>query len=274
MVGTPRRVVATIVASALSLVSVTAGAQPTPTAAQKQQAGDLTKQAIAKSQASEHQAAIDLYLEAYALVPLAVLLSNVGAEHQKLKQPVLALKYFCMYLEKDPKGQSWTFATAQAVTLQLELGNQDATEAEPCKAPVVVVTPPPPDPVVAPPVQPAPTETTSGGGLRLVGLGAAGAGVIALGVGVVFGMKAKTVSDQISDHPMDEQWPADIRDLEAKGQAHEDKQVLFMIAGGALLATGTVLYLVGGPKQRSAEQVTIMPTLSPDGAGFAARGSF
>ncbi|MDQ3364834.1 MAG: hypothetical protein M3680_05340 [Myxococcota bacterium] len=263
-----------MLASALSLVSVTAGAQPAPTAAQKQQAGDLTKQAIAKSQASEHQAAIDLYLEAYAIVPLAVLLSNVGAEYQKLKKPVEALKYFCMYLEKDPKGQSWTFATAQAVTLQLELGNEGVTEAEPCKAPVVVVTPPPSDPVDPPLVQAPPIETTSGGGLRLVGLGAAGAGVIAIGVSVFFGMKAKDVSDQISNHPMDEQWPADIRDLEAKGQAHEDKQVLFMIAGGALLATGTVLYLVGGPKRRSTEQVTITPTLSPGGGGFVARGSF
>ena len=66
-------------------------------------AGNALSQAaaIAKSQANEHQGAIDLYLQAYAIVPLPVLLSNIGAEYQLITKPVEALKYFCKYLEAD-----------------------------------------------------------------------------------------------------------------------------------------------------------------------------
>ena len=49
-----------------------AGAQPTsPRPTQKQQAGDLVKKAIAKSQAGDHALAIELYQQAYNIIPHA-----------------------------------------------------------------------------------------------------------------------------------------------------------------------------------------------------------
>src|SRR5688572_13065629 len=143
MMGIPRRIVAAVMVSLLVATPLYAQ-PPAPTPQQKQAAGDLTKQAIAKSQAGEHEKSIELYLAAFEIVPLPVLLSNVGAEYQKLKKPVEALKYFCMYLEKDPTGQSATFARAQAKLIQIEQGNKDVTDETVCDPP----KPKEPDPVV------------------------------------------------------------------------------------------------------------------------------
>ena len=135
MMGIPRRIVAALCVTLLVATPVFAQPPPAPTPAQKQAAGDLTKQAIAKSQANEHEKAIELYLQAFEIVPLPVLLSNVAAEYQKLKKPVEALKYFCMYLEKDATGPSASYATAQAKLIQLEQGNKDVIDATVCEPP-------------------------------------------------------------------------------------------------------------------------------------------
>jgi tetratricopeptide (TPR) repeat protein len=274
MMGISRRATAALCVSLLVAAPVAAQG-PTPTPQQKQAAGDLTKQAIAKSQAGDHEKAIELYLQAYEIVPLAILYTNVGAEYQKLKRPADAWKYFCMYLEKDPKGPSSDFATTQAKAMQHEMGNHDVTDANVCEPPK------PPEPVtpVAPVVETRqvapPASTDRGKSLRIAGLVVGGAGVVSLGVGVFFGIKAKQISDEITDHPMNMMWPDDIQDLEARGEAHEKKQIIFMIAGGAAVATGVALYLIGRSRKSSDEQhVTLVPTASPESAGLAITGGF
>ena len=79
-----------------------AQAQPTPAA---EAAGRRSGEAGDREEpGGRARAAIELYLKAYAIVPLPTLLSNVGTEYQQIDKPVEALKYFCMYLEKDPTG--------------------------------------------------------------------------------------------------------------------------------------------------------------------------
>ena len=55
-------------------------------------AGDLVKKAIARSQAGDHNAAIEIYLQAYTILPNPLLLSNIGAEFQQSGMPKEALK--------------------------------------------------------------------------------------------------------------------------------------------------------------------------------------
>lgn len=247
-----------------------------PTDAQKQQAGALVKKAIAKSQAGDHAAAIELYREAYDIVPNALLLSNIGSEYKLDGKPVEALKYFCMYLEKDATGTNASYATAQATELteQLEL------EGKPCAKPEPKKPPPPPDPVLEdkrpPPPPPAPEQPANPGGtLRMVGLGTTVVGLAVLGAGVYFGMKAGENSDLISNHPAGEPWPDNIKQIEADGQKYEDRQILFSIAGGAVAATGVVLYFVGRSKRaESPSKVTVIPKASPTSFGLALTGGF
>src|SRR5258706_16382297 len=101
----------------------TAHAQPrSPTDRDRQVAGELVKKAIAKSQAGDHSAAIDIYLQAYTIVPNSILLSNIGTEFQRIGKLPEALRYFCMYLDKDPSGANVPYATSRAKALQIELG--------------------------------------------------------------------------------------------------------------------------------------------------------
>jgi tetratricopeptide (TPR) repeat protein len=265
-------------ALALLAVAATASAQPQPSPAAKQQASSLVKQAIARSQAGDHATAIELYLQAYALIPQPLLLSNIGSEYQQESgKQVEALKYFCKYLEADPTGSNVSYATAQAKALQIQLGNQ-VDDKDVCK-PAAPPPPPPPDTTTQVTgttdlTQPPPPSSGGGKTLEYTGIGVAAVGAVGLGVGVYFGLQAKDKSDQISNHKATDPWPADIKKLEADGQSDENKQIGFLIGGGVALAAGTVLYFVGRSHESSSEHVSIVPVVTPDSAGFAVGGRY
>lgn len=276
MLGTSR-VVATILASALVLAPIAGYAQPQGTPAQKQQFGDLMKQAIAKSQAGDHAAAIEIYQKAYAVIPLPTVLSNIGAEYQLATKPVEALKYFCMYLDKDPAGPLASYATGQAKLLQSQLTSTNVDDASVCKAPSPPPKDPPPGddtttgtkdlgPVPAPPKGGDPGKT-----LKTVGVVAAGAGLVSAGLGVYFGIQAKKISDDISNHKTDA-WQDSILDYQDEGQRDEYLQIAFLSAGGVLIVGGALLYFKG--RSKTAESTTVAPTITPGGGGVVFSGSF
>src|SRR5215831_6649836 len=79
-----------------------AHADPPITPQQKAKASELVKSAIAKSQAGDHDAAIELYQQAHMLIPQPLLLSNIGSEYKQQGKKVEAIKYFlpcCLYSE-------------------------------------------------------------------------------------------------------------------------------------------------------------------------------
>ncbi len=269
------RAVAALCASLL----IASPALAQPTAQQKQQAGDLVKQAIAKSQAKDHEGAIELYLKAYAIVPIATLLSNVGTEYQSAQKPVEALKYFCLYLDKDPTGSLASYATTQAKSLSTLLQNKSVEDKDVCKAPVTVKdTPEPtPEPTPDPTPTPTPAAATKGGGsgLKIAGYASGGAGLVALGLGFYFGSEAQKISDDITNHTdTTVPWRDDIKDYEATGQRYENLQIAFLVAGGVLVVGGVALYLVGNAKKSSAESLALRPTASADGAGVVLSGAW
>src|SRR5690606_31051041 len=59
-----------------------------PSAKDKQEASDLVKRAIAKSQSGDHETAVQLYLDAYKIIPQPLLLSNIGSEYQQMNKKV------------------------------------------------------------------------------------------------------------------------------------------------------------------------------------------
>lgn len=273
----PSRAIATMLASVLLVAP--ALAQPKVSDKDKRTANALVKRAIAKSQAKQHLEAIELYQQAYAVVPLPTLLSNIGTEYQQARKPIEALKYFCMYLEEDPTGPLRTYATAQAKELQLDLGRGELSDAEVCQPG------PASDGASELPgdgsltgtadldTAPATTDDAPGRGLRIAGLVAGITGVGALGVGLYYGIEAKQISDTITNYrDPNMPWPDDIRRLEDRGQTYEDRQIVALIAGGALVVSGGVLYLLG--RSRSPEQVTVVPTASEGGGSVTVFGRF
>ena len=246
-----------------------------------QVASDLVKKAIAKSQQGDHNGAIDLYLQAYQLSPQHALLSNVANEYLEMKKSVEALKYFCMYLEKDPTGTNATYVTSKAKALEIEMGNTDVTDATVCKPKVSAKEDKPVPGPTTPPIEKPPGGGDPGAPLKYAGLGVAAAGAVAVGIGVFFGFKAKQISDDITHHcdgfppNMCPQWPDTIKQQEADGQSYETKQIVFLVAGGVAVAAGTALYFVGRSKKASsAERMTFVPVATPDSVGFAFGKSF
>jgi hypothetical protein len=287
------------VCAVLMLSMGVAAAQPKPappTTAQKAEIEKLAKQAIAKSQKGDHEGAIKDYLDAYAIAPasLTVLLSNIGHEYKVLKKPYEALKYFCMYLEKEPTGAAANYVLAEASGIWKELGNK---EGEVCVAKPEPPPEPKPDPkpdpgngqVTGTVPTPTPTPTPSsggGGGLKYAGLGVAGTGVVVLAAGFFFGTKAAEKSDAITaGPPIDPEtgmqigwgpnealgWDGIVK-LEKDGEKAEKMQIALTAIGGALVIGGTAMYFLG--RKSSSEKMTVSATAGSTGAGFVLGGRF
>jgi hypothetical protein len=285
--GSSRATAAALIAS-LVLAPIAALAQPKPNDAQMTQAKDLVNKAITKSQAGDHAAAIELYLQAYNIAPLPLLLSNLGSEYQQAQKPIEALKYFCKYLEVEPTGPNAGYATSQAKVLQTQLHNSvddnNVCKALPPPQPTAgsgagsVDSSPPPTPVqqpVPPPV--APVEAADPGhGMKLAGMGVAGVGVVLAVVGIVYGSKASSISSDITNHPKNQPWPDDIQAQESEGQSDQNKQIGFLIAGGAAIGVGVALYVVGRGKRSSEDHppMAVVPTAAPGFAGLTWVGGF
>ena len=267
----------------LVMFAATAAADPEPTPKQKAKATELVKQAIAKSQAGDHEAAIDLYNQAYMIIPTPLLLSNVASEYAQLGKKIEAVKYFCKYLADDPNGNNASYASAQARSLQIELGNEP-DDKDPCKVKPKVAAPPPPPPGNTTPTPPV--ETTGGVTgtegitktdpeqpshvLQYTGYAVGIVGLAAFGAGVYYGIQAKNISDEITNHDPMMMWPTNIKTLESDGQSDQDKQVALMIGGGVLIGAGVVMAVIGHNHASRAEHVSVVPTSN----GIAITGGF
>ena len=61
--------------------------------------------------------------------------------------------------------------------------------------------------------------------------------------------------------------------LQEDGEKAEQRQIIFTVAGGAMLIGGTALYFLGRSKG-STKEVALTPVAAPGNAGFAVTGRF
>jgi hypothetical protein len=133
---------------------------------------------------------------------------------------------------------------------------------------------PPPPPPMAPPPPPVPAAGTAvasndtGKGLRIAGVAVGIAGLASVGAGIYYYSRARDMSDKVSnsDQPT---WS----DQQA-GKNAETMQWIFYGVGGAAVASGTVLYLVGNSASRRGQVAKVAPILGPNLVGLAAQGVF
>ncbi len=149
-----------------------------------------------------------------------------------------------------------------------------------------VVTAPAPAAAPAPPPAALPTTppdepSSEGMGTRKkIGLGVGGAGVVGLGVGGVFGFltlsaasKQKTDCASATSCAHYSQASSDHSTAQTDGMISN----IAFIAGGALLATGAVLFFLPNPSSTetpAAARLVVAPSVGPGGAGLFAVGSF
>src|SRR3954466_6388277 len=149
-----RRTAAVLASITVASLTVPASAQPVRSAKDRQAANALVTKAIARADAGDHDGAIELYRQAYNIVPDPALLTNIGAQLAQSGKHEEALHFFCMYIELAPGGSNVPFARSHAKVLQRKLGNQDVDDNDVC-APA---KPRPPAPPITPPGVEPPIE--------------------------------------------------------------------------------------------------------------------
>lgn len=154
-------------------------------------------------------------------------------------------------------------------------------QSEPAAKPLTMpeppaLTPPPPQaksepPPGGPPLPPPVEESEPGSGQRLVGLVVAGVGVVGLGVGSYFGIAA-IGEEKKADRSCGPKLCAEPAafDHSDTARSHAVLANIGFIAGGALFATGTVVYLLAPTKD--AKSVSIAPVVLPGYAGVGVGG--
>jgi hypothetical protein len=134
-----------------------------------------------------------------------------------------------------------------------------------------------------PPAEQAPSSASLGLGFqRVIGLTLAGVGVVGVGVGSVLGLVASSAWSRVkaacgpggpSSCATDDANRSSVVSDRDTAQKDGTLATITIIGGGALIATGLVLFLTG-PQRESATPVALSPSLGPGQAGFACRGAF
>ncbi|HXI60924.1 MAG TPA: hypothetical protein VNO55_32915 [Polyangia bacterium] len=184
----------------------------------------------------------------------------------------------------DPGPHAFIFEVAgqRPVTYQLMVREGEVARHER----VVIGEPPPAAPtVVAPlPAAPAPQQPTEvpshgPGARRVIGLSAAGLGMVAVVVGTVSGLRARSAWSEAKTACNGD--PSHCSDVQA-ASAHRSTAVsdgnlstVAFVAGGVLLAGGAFLAFTGGAHDGpKADGVAVVPSVGPQGAALLLQGGF
>jgi hypothetical protein len=218
---------------------------------------ELLADAAAKSNAGDHGAAISIYERVYFEDLDPAMLPILATEYRRAGLPLDAMSYFCHYLSTAPKGPQAAYATAQVIQLRNELGQKGSVCDAPKPMRVDFATPR--------------QKSNKMSKREIAGVATAAFGLVSLGVGVYYGYEARSISNQITNHPAGEVWPDNIGELEARGERYESRQNKFLLVGGAALVTAGVLYFTGRADRRS--ETFVAPSVTSSGAGISfARG--
>lgn len=249
--GVKRTVVlaAAIVAMLLALASGRAWAQDDEDE-KRRQAGKHVEEGDRFKEEGAFDKAADEYQKAYDLVPHPLLLFNLAQVYRLGGEREKALDHYEKYLAEDPKGPAAEQARSFADKLRAELAAQPKKKKKGGGGD---------------------RATSRGKWLRYGGLGAAGLGAIFLGVGIKYGLDARSAADQVSGH--EGAWDKESLALEKSGPRAEKRFLLFTALGGAAIIGGGVLYWMGMRADEEGSTV-VTPTASDDGAGVAVMGRF
>jgi tetratricopeptide (TPR) repeat protein len=228
-----------------------------PTEAEK-----LYDQGQAAFDAKRFDDAITAWERSYELSDERGLLFNIGQAYRRRRGPGDCAKAAAAYKK---------FLELDATSDQRSLAQGFAAEMDKCvaserPAPPPIVTPPvAPAPVVVPSAEPAPHTS----GTRIAGLAVAGGGVALLAVGIYYGHRASSLSDELTTTCASGCSWAEQSSKDADGRSAQTKQWLFDGLGAAAIVGGGVLFWLG-----SREESPIAITPRRDGAAITWSGSW
>lgn len=290
-----------LLACALSVAVV--GTTVAPPRAAFAQKDDKKKKKLAKSyvdaglaaqEAGDFDSAVEFYQKAYDTLPHPVLLFNMAQAHRLAGHKAEALDLYKRYLADDPKGpkakdakgfiaqlepevqaeidakkkadDDAAAAAAAAEQARIDAEKKQADDGKPKQQPDDAT--PPPDDGSEPDVPDEPSSPGLGG-KRIAGLVLGGVGLAGIGGGVFFGLKAKGLSDDLSEPgaPFDP-------DKVSQGEAAERNMFICYGVGGALVIAGAVLFIIGAPHSDAGDELAFTPAVGPDLTGIVIAGGF
>ncbi len=288
----------TLIVVLLSLVAATAVADPSKQDKDKAQAH--YKQGKAFYDQAQWQSAIDEYEKAWKIIPQPLLQFNIGLAYERQGNLEEALVRYKTYLELDPKGAvadeareyvatltpKVEAARAEAARIKAEDEARQKAEADRIKkeeddrrkqeeA----------DRLEAERIQQeeadrqrkaaamAAERDAARSKARLFtwsGIGAGVVGVACLGVGVMFGLQAKSASDDLEGHTSGA-WTDELLAKQDAGRRADLEMKIFTVAGGVTAITGAALFFLGRRANERADRLAFVPG---PGAGIGVAGSF
>ena len=114
-----------------------------------------------------------------------------------------------------------------------------------------------------------PKATTTGGGLRKVGIGVGAAGAVLGGLGIYFAMVSANKSNEIDGYTGT--WDAEHMGIQSEGERAEKRAWLCGGLGVGAMIAGGVMYVIGGPKAVESNSVTLVPTRGGAAVGWSTR---
>lgn len=240
----------------------------------RRKASEHVKNGDAFKDAGDFDAAASEYQKAYALVPHPVLFFNLAQVYRLGGDKVKALDYYERYVVEDPTGrasrQARQFIEQLRREIERERGPGEPAQPEPSGGPDAE-----PGPSAGPVGSVSRSTPQAGRGLRIAGLASAGVGLIAIGVGVKFGLDARSISNDINAHASGE-WPEELLARQADGERAERNMFILTGAGAAAIAAGGLLYYLGHSARRDATErpVSVTPVAAGDLVGLAVGGAF
>jgi hypothetical protein len=202
----------------------------------------------------------------YELDSDPAILVRIAHEFRKAGDQREALAYFCSYMYVDAAGPLADEASANARAIAAQMGKPTQSDHEACST-----------------RPPATRETTSGtqepnlalyttvsvapkgiSRREIIGLSGLGGSLVFLGLSLWEGDKLRDIHKQqrTDDPTVDQDALAD-----REGSASL-RQKLYLIAGGATLITGGILYVTGLNARKKAERTLVAPTVSKNSAGL------
>src|SRR5215475_9329237 len=222
-------------------------------------------------EAGAYDDAIKEFHEAYRLSKAPALLYNLSQAYEKKGDYAGARDYLKRYIDSGNAEES------EMPQLQEKLrAYEQQIRAKPAEPKPKPVPPPQPRPSPPPPeaVTPPPPEPAAGGPpFKVWKWVAGGAGVASVVLATVFAIDAKSQQNKIEDaQGRGMPYTQELQDAYSRGQRDNTLSVVFGVAGGALLATSVVMFVIdsgksGGSGERAG--TSILPVVSPGGAGAA-----
>lgn len=256
--------VAILAAASISVPRARAQPAPAVDKAKARTAKQYVDAGLAAQDSGDYDTAITMYQKAYDLVPHPVLIFNIAQATRLAGREDAALAHYARYLAADPNGAQAKTArelvaeinakraeAAKAEAANAEAAKREAAEREAAKREAAK--------------RPPPTTATSPsdrGALRIAGLATAAVGVVGVGLGVGFAVHGKNLQSEVED-----------RFDPAKADAgHRANTLAWVgtIGGGALIATGAALYIVG--RRPSTERLAVAPVVAAHTAGLVISG--